>query len=30
VYPEKVLASEKKPIRIFMIDRRNDNRDLNY
>jgi len=26
VYPEKVLASEKKPIRIFMIDGRNDNR----
>jgi enterochelin esterase-like enzyme len=29
VYPEKVLASEKKPIRIFMIDGRNDNRGLN-
>ena len=26
VYPEKVLGSEKKPIRIFMIDGRNDNR----
>jgi len=26
VYPEKVQASEKKPIRIFMIDGRNDNR----
>jgi enterochelin esterase family protein len=26
VYPEKVLATEKKPIRIFMIDGRNDNR----
>jgi enterochelin esterase family protein len=29
VYPEKVLANEKKPIRIFMIDGRNDNRGLN-
>jgi enterochelin esterase family protein len=29
VYPEKILASEKKPIRIFMIDGRNDNRGLN-
>jgi len=29
VYPEKVLASEPKPIRIFMIDGRNDNRGLN-
>jgi len=29
VYPEKVLASEKKPIRIFMIDGRNDNRGTN-
>jgi enterochelin esterase family protein len=29
VYPEKVLASEKKPIRIFMVDGRNDNRGLN-
>ncbi len=28
VYPEKVLASEKKPIRIFMIDGRNDNRGI--
>jgi enterochelin esterase family protein len=26
VYPEKVLASEKRPIRIFMVDGRNDNR----
>jgi len=29
VYPEKVLASERKPIRIFMIDGRNDNRGPN-
>ena len=29
VYPEKVAAAEKKPIRIFMIDGRNDNRGLN-
>ena len=29
VYPEKVLASEKKPIRIFMVDGRNDNRGIN-
>jgi enterochelin esterase family protein len=29
VYPEKVMASERKPIRIFMIDGRNDNRGLN-
>jgi enterochelin esterase family protein len=29
VYPEKILASEKKPIRIFMIDGRNDNRGTN-
>jgi enterochelin esterase-like enzyme len=29
VYPEKVLASEKKPIRIFIVDGRNDNRGLN-
>ena len=29
VYPEKVRASERKPIRIFMIDGRNDNRGLN-
>jgi len=28
VYPERILASEKKPIRIFMIDGRNDNRSL--
>jgi len=26
VYPEKVMANERKPIRIFMIDGRNDNR----
>lgn len=26
VYPDKILASEKKPIRIFMIDGRNDTR----
>jgi len=26
VYPEKVLASEKKPIRVFLCDGRNDNR----
>jgi len=26
VYPERVAASERKPIRIFMIDGRNDNR----
>lgn len=29
VYPEKLRASEPKPIRIFMIDGRNDNRGLN-
>lgn len=29
VYPEKILASDKKPLRIFMIDGRNDNRGLN-
>jgi enterochelin esterase-like enzyme len=29
VYPEKILATEKKPIRIFMVDGRNDNRGLN-
>ena len=29
VYPEKIRASETKPIRIFMIDGRNDNRGLN-
>ncbi len=28
VYPERVLASEKKPIRVFMTDGRNDNRGL--
>jgi enterochelin esterase family protein len=28
VYPEKLRASETKPIRIFMIDGRNDNRGL--
>jgi enterochelin esterase-like enzyme len=28
VYPEKVLASEKKPIRIFLCDGRNDNRGI--
>jgi enterochelin esterase-like enzyme len=28
VYPEKVLASEKKPIRVFLQDGRNDNRAL--
>jgi len=26
VYPERVLASEKKPIRVFLCDGRNDNR----
>jgi enterochelin esterase family protein len=29
VYPEKIRATEKKPIRIFLIDGRNDNRGLN-
>lgn len=29
VYPEKIRASEPKPIRVFMIDGRNDNRGLN-
>jgi enterochelin esterase family protein len=29
VYPEKIRASDTKPIRIFMIDGRNDNRGLN-
>lgn len=29
VYPERVRAGEKKPIRIFMIDGRNDNRGRN-
>ncbi len=28
VYPEKVLASEKKPIRVYLCDGRNDNRGL--
>jgi enterochelin esterase family protein len=28
VYPERVLANEKKPIRIFLCDGRNDNRGL--
>src|SRR5436305_14761855 len=28
VYPEKVLASEKKPIRVFLCDGRNDNRGM--
>ena len=28
VYPDKVRASDRKPIRIFMIDGRNDNRGL--
>jgi enterochelin esterase family protein len=28
VYPETIRASERKPIRIFMIDGRNDNRGL--
>lgn len=28
VYPEKVLGAEPKPIRIFMIDGRNDNRGV--
>jgi enterochelin esterase family protein len=27
VYPERVLASEKKPIRVFFCDGRNDNRN---
>ena len=29
VYPEKVLAAEKKPIRVFLCDGRNDNRGFN-
>lgn len=29
VYPERVMASEKKPIRIFLCDGRNDNRSAN-
>ena len=28
VYPERVLASEKKPIRVFLCDGRNDNRGM--
>jgi enterochelin esterase-like enzyme len=28
VYPERVLASDKKPIRIFLCDGRNDNRGI--
>jgi enterochelin esterase-like enzyme len=28
VYPEKIAATEKKPIRIFMVDGRNDNRGI--
>jgi enterochelin esterase family protein len=28
VYPEKVMASDRKPIRVFMIDGRNDNRGV--
>jgi len=28
VYPEKVVASEKKPIRVYLCDGRNDNRGL--
>ncbi len=28
VYPERVLASKKKPIRVFLCDGRNDNRGL--
>lgn len=28
VYPEKVLAAEKKPIRVFLCDGRNDNRGM--
>jgi enterochelin esterase-like enzyme len=28
VYPERVLASEKKPIRVFLCDGRNDNRGI--
>ena len=29
VYPERVMATDRKPIRIFMIDGRNDNRGVN-
>jgi enterochelin esterase family protein len=28
IYPEKVLAAEKKPIRVYLCDGRNDNRGL--
>ncbi|WP_165068948.1 alpha/beta hydrolase [Paludisphaera rhizosphaerae] len=28
VYPEKILAAEKKPIRVYLCDGRNDNRGL--
>jgi hypothetical protein len=28
VYPERVLAAEKKPIRVFLCDGRNDNRGI--
>ncbi len=28
VYPEKVLAAEKKPLRVFLCDGRNDNRGI--
>ena len=28
VYPERILASEKKPIRVFLCDGRNDNRGI--
>ena len=28
VYPEKVLAAQRKPIRIYLCDGRNDNRGL--
>jgi enterochelin esterase-like enzyme len=29
VYPEKVMSSDRKPLRVFMIDGRNDNRGTN-
>jgi enterochelin esterase family protein len=29
VYPEKVMAAARKPLRVFMIDGRNDNRGVN-
>jgi enterochelin esterase family protein len=29
VYPDKILSTERKPIRIFLIDGRNDNRGTN-